>query len=66
MEVDSLGLHAVTAMSTYSWQIPSGKSGNWESLLCHDRLLSKGKSATASSSLTGHRPADATDNRVET
>lgn len=64
--VDSLELHAMTALTTYPWHIPSGKFDDAESLLEKVRLLSTGKQATASSSLEMHGPEMGTDNKVET
>jgi hypothetical protein len=46
--------------------LPKGKVKDVRQLELHERLLSKHKTATASSSLEGHQPDKAVDNQVET
>ena len=64
--IDEQGPHAATAMTTYPWRLPKGKVKDVRQLELHERLLSKHKTATASSSLEGHQPDKAVDNQVET
>lgn len=67
--IDSLGLHAVTALSDRPWYLPTHKLtsiADAESLSCNYTLLSKGCTAKASSSIVGHEPLLATDDSVET